>query len=108
MDSHIVLHGDGHDGHVVLHWLQGNGSCKQFAHNRVKYINSKTPVTWRPAKTILNSADIRSRVSNIENLPKEWWDRPGWLNYPDDWPEQKDITPTRKSEKETEIIKDFM
>ena len=41
-------------------------------------------------------------------MEKEWWDGPGWFNYPDDWPEQKDITPTRKSENETEIIKAVM
>ena len=29
-----------------------------------------------------------------------------WLACPDDWPEQKEITPTKKSEKEAKMIKE--
>ena len=57
---------------VALHWLQGSESYKQFVHNRVKHINSKMPMTGRYVDTIRNPADIGSRRSNIENLPKEW------------------------------------
>ena len=32
------------DSTVVLHWLQGNGSYKQFVHSRVSYINSKSEI----------------------------------------------------------------
>ena len=31
------------DSTVVSHWLQGNGSYKQFIHSKVKYISSETP-----------------------------------------------------------------
>ena len=48
------------DSTVVLH----------FVHSRVKYINSKTPITWRYADTIQNPADIKTEGSNIENLAK--------------------------------------
>ena len=40
------------DSTIVLQWLQGNGSYKQFVHKRVKYINVKTPITWRYVDTI--------------------------------------------------------
>ena len=32
------------DSTVVLRWLQGNGSYKQFIHNRVSYINLKSEI----------------------------------------------------------------
>ena len=59
------------DSTIVLHWLQGNGSYKQLVHNIVKYINSKTPITWKYVGTIQNPTNIGDRGSNIENLLKE-------------------------------------
>ena len=96
------------DSTVVLQWLQGNGSYEQLVHSRVKYINSKTPVTWRNFDTIQHPANIGSRGSSIKNLPKEWWDGPKWLVYPDYWPKQKEITPTKESVKEVKMIKEVM
>ena len=57
---------------VVLHGLQSNGSYKQFVHNRVKYVNSKTLIAWRYVNTTHNSAYVGSRESSIENLQGEW------------------------------------
>ena len=65
----------------------------------VKCINSKTPITWRYVDTIQNPADVRSRGSNIKNLPKEWWDDARRLTYLDYWPKQNEITPTKESKK---------
>ena len=31
----------------VFFWLLGNGSYKQFVHNRVPYINSKSKIKWK-------------------------------------------------------------
>ena len=57
---------------VVLQGLQSNGSYKQFVHNRVKYVNSKTLIAWRYVNTTHNSAYVGSRESSIENLQGEW------------------------------------
>ena len=62
------------------------------------------PITWRYVDTIQNPADIGSRGSNIENVPKEWSDGPRWLVYPDDCNKQKEITPKKESEKEAKMI----
>ena len=59
-------------------------------------------------QTIQNTADIGSRGSNVENLPKEFWDGPRWLAYPDDWPKQNEITPTKESGKKAKMIKEVM
>ena len=72
------------DSRVDLHWLQGNGSYKQFVHNRMKYINPKTAITWNYVDTIQNPADIGSREYKIENFPKERRDGFRWLDYPND------------------------
>ena len=93
------------DSTVALHWLQGSESYKQFVHNRVKHIDSKMPMTGRYVDTIRNPANIGSRRSNIENLPKEWWDGSRWLAYSDYfWPDQKEVTPTKDSAKEAMCI----
>ena len=71
-------------------------------------MKSKTPVIWSFVNTIQNPADLGSRRSNTESLPKQWWDGPRSLAYPDDWLEQKEITPTRESHKEAKRIKEVM
>ena len=94
------------DSTVVLHWLQGNGSYKQFVHNRVSYINSKSEINWKHVDTIHNPADLGSRGCNVESLADEWWDGPSWLANHEEWPEQKKTIPTRKSEKEAKLIRE--
>ena len=66
---------------ILLHWLQSNRRYKQFFHNRVKYANSKMLITLKCVDTIQKSADVASRVSDVKNLPKEWWYGPMWLVY---------------------------
>ena len=46
------------DRTVVLHWLQGNRTYKQFVHNRVKYINSKDAHNVEVCQHHSNIADI--------------------------------------------------
>ena len=31
---------------VVLHWLKGNGTYKQFVQTRIDHINSKAQIKW--------------------------------------------------------------
>lgn len=87
------------DSTVVLDWLESNESYKQFVHNRAKYISSKTPITFSYVYTIQNLAEIGSRGSNIEGLPKYWLDDPSYLAFSDYWPKKKKITATKESEK---------
>ena len=49
------------DSTAVLHWLQENESYKQFAHNRVSCINSKSEINWKYVDTTHNPADLGSR-----------------------------------------------
>ena len=44
----------------------------------------------------------------MENLPREWWDGRRWLAYCDGWPEQKEITSSRESEKEAKMVKEVI
>ena len=38
----------------------------------------------------------------------EWWDGSSWLANYEEWPEQKEIIPTRESEKEATLIREVM
>ena len=96
------------DSTVVLHWLPGKGSYTQFVHNRVSYINSKSKFNWKYVDTIHNPADLGSRGYNVESLVDEWWDRPNWLANHEEWPEQKEIIPTREFEKEVKLLRQVM
>ena len=96
------------DSTVVLHWLQGNESYKQFVHNRAPYINSKSEINWKYVDPIHNPADLGSRGCYAEGLTDEWWDGPSWLANHEEWPEQMEIIPTRESEKEAELIREVM
>ena len=70
--------------------------------------NSKTSMTWRYIGIFQNPSDIKSRASNIKNLPREWWDGPGWFAYPTYCPKQNEITLRNEYEKETKMIKEVM
>ena len=94
------------DSTVVLHWLQGNGTYKQFVQNRLDHINSKPPIQWHYIGTDENPADIRSRGCNTNKLPKTWLEGPTWLQNKDNWPKQKEIVPTKESEEEAKLLKE--
>ena len=82
---------------VVLPWLKGNGTCKQFVENRIDHINSKAQIQWHYVSTDENPADIGSRGCNVNNLPKKWLEGPTWLQIKKEWLMQKDIEPTKES-----------
>ena len=48
------------DSTVVLHWIAGQGSYKQFVSNRVAQINAKDYVKWRFVGTEQDPADVGS------------------------------------------------
>ena len=56
------------DSMVVLHWLKGDSSYKQFVQNRIDHINSKLPIQWHYVSTNENPADTGSRGCNINKL----------------------------------------
>ena len=96
------------DSTVVLHWLQGNESYKQFVHNRLSYINLKSEINLKYAGIIHNPADLGSRACNVESLADEWWDGPSRLANHEEWSEQKEMIPTRESEKEAKLIREVI
>ena len=51
---------------VILHWLRGNGTYKQFAQNRIDHISSKVQIQWHYVSTDENPADIGSRGCNVD------------------------------------------
>ena len=94
------------DSTVVLYWLQGNGTYKQFVQNRLYHINSKPPIQWHYVGTDKNPADIGSRGCNANKLPKTWLEGPTWLQNKDNWSKQKEIVPTKESEEEAKLLKE--
>ena len=73
------------DRTVVPRWLQGNGGYRQFVHNRVSYINSKSEINWKYVGTIHNPADLGSGGCYVESLADGWWDGPSWLTNHEEW-----------------------
>lgn len=84
------------DSTVALHWIRGNGNCKQFVHNRVLKIQQKQWITWRHVPTKENPADLGSRGGQVKQDDELWWCGPKWLSDPSAWPE--DITTTATTE----------
>ena len=60
------------DSTVMLHWIRGNGSYKQFVANRVKKIQEHTNITWWYVNTKENPADLGSRAGNWNGEKKEF------------------------------------
>ena len=94
------------DSMVVLHWLKGNGTYKQFVQNRIDHINSKAQIQWHYVSTDENPAYIGSRGCNVDKLPKKWLEGPTRLDSKEDWPMQKDIEPTKEPEEEAKLLKE--
>ena len=91
---------------VVLYWLKGNGTYKQFVQNRIDYINSKAQTQWHYVSTDENPADIGSRECKSDKLPKKWLEGPTWLQNKEEWPKQNDIEPKKESEEEAKLLKE--
>ena len=90
---------------VVLHWVKGNGTCRQFVKNRIDHINSKAPIQWHYVSTDENPADIGSRGCNVNTLPKKWLEGPTWLQSKEEWL-QRGIEPTKESQEEAKLLKE--
>ena len=74
------------DSTVVLHWIAGQGSYKQFVSNRVAQINAKDYVKWRYVGTEQNPADVGSRGTLSRERLEIWLKGPNWLTEPEMWP----------------------
>ena len=55
------------DSTVALHWIRGNGKCKQFVRNRVRKIREKE-INWRHVPTKENPADMGNRGGDVGRL----------------------------------------
>ena len=96
------------DSTVVLHWMLGNGTYKQFVSNRVSKMRSKVHIDWKYVSTKMNAADIGSRGCVGNKLPAEWTDGPDWLTDESKWPQQPEITASSTSEVEAKPIRDVL
>ena len=76
------------DSTVALHWINGEGSYKQFVRNRIKKIKEKSYLKWRHVGTKENPADIGSRGCAGDKIPNKWLNGPLWLSNPSDWPSE--------------------
>ena len=83
------------DSMVVLHWLKGNGTYRQFVQNWIDHINSKAQSQWHYVSTNENPADIDWKGCNVDKLPKKWVEGPIWLESKEEWPMQMDKEPTK-------------
>lgn len=92
------------DSTVALHWINGEGSYKQFVRNRVKQIKEKGYINWRHVGTKDNPADIGSRGCGGDYIPKKWLNGPPWLSNPSDWPPE--ITTKATDETNAELKRD--
>ena len=93
------------DSTVVLWWLKGSDTYRQFVSNRVNKILSVQNVTLRYVPTNLNPADLGSRGGPIT---REWTDGPPWLCDPQKWPEnivQPSVAAHEKSKSIGEVLK---
>ena len=88
------------DSTVALHWINGDGSYKQFVRNRVRQIREKSYIKWRHVGTKENPADIGSRGCNGDHVPEEWLNGPAWLSNPRDWPPEVSTRVTDESNAE--------
>ena len=70
------------DSTVVLYWLQGTETYKQFVANRVTKIRSHEDVVWRYVPSGENPADMGSR-GDQSNKRELWLNGPKWLQDPD-------------------------
>ena len=94
------------DSTVVLHWIKGGGTYKQFVTNRVHKIKSKDYIEWRHVDTSHNPADIGSRGCKTSQLTSVWLPGPEWLLNPEEWPRDIVTEPNKETEAEAKQIKE--
>ena len=96
------------DSTVALHWINGEGSYKQFVANRVRLIREKKFINWRHVRTNDNAADIGSRGETSEHSMIQWLNGPSWLSEKSHWPDEISIASSEESEKEAKLTKDVL
>ena len=94
------------DSTVVLYWLQGNGTFKQFVANRVNKINCHKDVEWHYLPTKDNPADLRSR--GTKQLSELWRNGPEWLSSPKNWSVSPVIKSTVQSQAEEKMEREIV
>ena len=93
------------DSNIVLHWLEGKGTYKQFVEHRVREICSLMPdVSWKYCPTDENPADFGTRRNTPRQLQesKLWWNGLSYL-CTDRWPHQQHIDQMHYEGQEEEI-----
>ena len=95
------------DSTVVLYWLQGTETYKQFVANRVTKIQSHEDVVWRYVPSGENPADMGSR-GDQSNKRELWLNGPKWLQDPDTWPSNIVAQPSIESRAETKPAKEIV
>ena len=95
------------DSTVVLYWLQGTETYKQFVASRVTKIQSHEDVGWRYVPSGENPADMGSR-GDQSNKRELWLNGPKWLQDPDTWPSNVVAQPSIESRAETKPAKEIV
>ena len=95
------------DSTVVLYWLQGTETYKQFVANRVTKIQSHEDVGWRYVPSGENPADMGSR-GDQSNKREPQLNGPKWLQDPDTWPLNILAQPSIESRAETKPAKEIV
>ena len=93
------------DSTVALHWINGGGNYKQFVENRVRKISDHPEITWRHVPTEMNPADLASRGGTVQNR-ELWWNGPGWLPNPKQWPQDIVTKASDESQIESKLVKE--
>ena len=94
------------DSTVVLYWLQGNGTFKQFVANRVNKINGHKDIEWHYVPTKDNPADLGSR--GTKQLSELWRNGPEWLSSQENWPASPVIKSTIESQAEEKMEREIV
>ena len=81
------------DARVVLNWLSQYDIKETYIHNRVAQVRklcepAQHTTTLRYVPTLMNPADILTRVNKAENFKRDstWWNGPSWLLEEESWP----------------------
>lgn len=63
-------------------------------------IKEKDYLSWRHVPSEMNPADITSRGCDSKKLTDNWFKGPGWIQNPEQWPEQMVTVASSESESE--------
>ena len=95
------------DSMVVVYWLQGTETYKQFVANHVTKIQSHEDVVWRYVPIGENPADMSSR-GDQSNKRELWLNGRKWLQDPVTWPSNIVAQQSIESRAETKPAKELV